>query len=319
MGDQLVVRDRAEITTGPRWAELVDLATDGKAEATRRGYASDLAAFFTWHEAQGAPPITKAVVNAWAASMLEAGRKATTVQRHLCAVRALVREAADNGLLSRDVAEAVARVKGPRSSGDRLGLWLTRDQAQALLDAPDVTTRGGLRDRALLAVMVGAGLRRSEVAALEVAHVQQRDGRWVIADLVGKGGRVRTVPIPSWAYVAIRAWLDAAGVDEGRIFRPVNKGDRIAGESMTASAVWHRVRAYADRMAAADPSGPWAALAPHDLRRTYAHLARRGGSEIEQIQLSLGHASVATTERYLGTRQDFHDAPCDRLGLTVAA
>ena len=58
-------------------------------------------------------------------------------------------------------------------------------------------------------------------------------------------------------------------------------------------------------------------LAPHDLRRTFAKLAHKGKSGLEQIQLSLGHASIMTTERYLGVRQDLTDAPCDHLGLTV--
>ena len=85
----------------------------------------------------------------------------------------------------------------------------------------------GLRDRAILAVLLGCGLRRSEVAALTFAHVQQRDGRWCIVDLVGKHGRVRTVPMPNWVKVAIDAWTSAAGVADGRVFRPVNRADRV--------------------------------------------------------------------------------------------
>lgn len=71
------------------------------------------------------------------------------------------------------------------------------NQAQALLNAPDITTTKGLRDRAIIAVLLGCGLRRSEVAALTLKHIQQRDGRWCIVDLVGKHGRVRTVPMPT--------------------------------------------------------------------------------------------------------------------------
>jgi len=74
---------------------------------------------------------------------------------------------------------------------------------QALLNAPDITTKKGLRDRAIIAVLLGCGLRRSEVAALTLKHIQQRDGRWCIVDLVGKHGRVRTVPMPTWVKVAI--------------------------------------------------------------------------------------------------------------------
>ena len=87
----------------------------------------------------------------------------------------------------------------------------------------------GLRDRAILAVLLGCGLRRSEVAALRFSHVQQRDGRWCIVDLKGKHGRVRTAPMPTWTKVAIDTWTFAAGVVDGSVFRPVNRADRVAG------------------------------------------------------------------------------------------
>lgn len=86
--------------------------------------------------------------------------------------------------------------------GIRVGNWLSQRQAQTLLSTPNISTVSGLRDRAILAVLLGCGLRRSEVAALTFAHVQQRDGRWCIVDLVGKHGRVRTAPMPAWVKMA---------------------------------------------------------------------------------------------------------------------
>jgi site-specific recombinase XerD len=93
--------------------------------------------------------------------------------------------------------------------GIRVGNWLSVRQAQSLLNAPDVSTVRGLRDRAILAVLLGCGLRRSEVAALTFTHIQQRDGRWCIVDLKGKHSRVRTAPMPTWVKVAIDAWTSA--------------------------------------------------------------------------------------------------------------
>jgi site-specific recombinase XerD len=87
--------------------------------------------------------------------------------------------------------------------GSAHGELASLKQAQALLNAPDITTTKGLRDRAIIAVLLGCGLRRSEVAALTMGHIQQRDGRWCIVDLLGKHGRVRTVPMPVWVKVAI--------------------------------------------------------------------------------------------------------------------
>jgi integrase len=100
------------------------------------------------------------------------------------------------GLLAPELASGIARVKGVASEGVRLGNWLTVKQAQALLNTPDASTTKGLRDRAILAVLLGCGLRRLECAALTFAHVQQRDGRWCIVDLAGKHGPVRTIPMP---------------------------------------------------------------------------------------------------------------------------
>src|SRR6266404_3776119 len=87
-------------------------------------------------------------------------------------------------------------------------------------------------DNGILAVLLGCGLRRSEVAALLFTHLQQRDGRWCIVDLVGKHGRVRTAPMPTWVKVAIDAWSSPAGLAEGYVFRSVNRGDRVMGESL---------------------------------------------------------------------------------------
>jgi site-specific recombinase XerD len=106
----------------------------------------------------------------------------------MAAIRKLAAEAADNGLLAPELAQGISRVKSVKSTGIRVGNWLSQRQAQALLSTPDITTVCGLRDRAILAVLLGCGLRRSEVAALTFAHVQQRDGRWCIVDLVGKHG-----------------------------------------------------------------------------------------------------------------------------------
>src|SRR5215469_18378602 len=137
-----------------------------------------------------------------------------------------------------------ARVKGVPSRGVRLGNWLSVQQAQKLLNAPDATTPKGLRDRAILAVLLGCGLRRSEVAALTVGHIQQRDGRWCIVGLVGKHGRVRTVPMPTWVKVAIDAWTAPASIADGHVFRPVVR-DHLLEDRLGEKVVWQMLREYA--------------------------------------------------------------------------
>ena len=159
-------------------------------------------------------------------------------------------------------------------------------------------------------MLIGCGLRRSEVVHLTLDRVQQRDGRWVLVDLIGKRNKVRSVPMPSWAKQAIDQYASGANVADGILLRPINKAGRLTGERMTEQAVYNLVTQYAEFLGIAN-------LAPHDLRRTFAKLAHKGGSGLDQSQLSLGHSSIQTTERYLGVEQDLTDAPCDRLGLRL--
>ncbi len=295
----------------PGLSEIIQIVTDGlSSENSRTAYRKSLTDFLTWWERKGRPTLNKATVQRYKAELQETDLAPASINLRLSAIRRLAVEAADNGFLDAAIAGAIERVNGVKSQGVRSGNWLTKQQAQDLINLPDVATLKGLRDRAMLAVMLGAGLRRSEVATLEFAHIQQRDGRWVIVDLVGKGNRVRSVPIPSWTKAAVDAWAESADLRAGRVFRPIHKGGYLDGSTITPQAVHDTARAYLAAMGLN--------AAPHDLRRSYAKLARKGGSSLEQIQLSLGHASIKTTERYLGMTQDLTDAPCDRLGLSLA-
>jgi len=291
-------------------AALVQLVLDGlTSENSRRAYGVALRAFLDWYRATGQTQLNKATVQTYKAKLQADGLAPSTINLKLSAVRKLAAEGVDNAYLDPAIANGVAKVKGVKTAGARSGNWLTQEQAQRLINTPDVSTLRGLRDRAVLAVMLGCGLRRSELEALEVRHIQQRDGRWVIVDLVGKGLRVRSVPVPSWAKVALDAWTTAAGITDGRVFRATRKGGHLDGDSMTAQAIADVVRLYSKQ--AGTP------IAAHDLRRTFAKLAHKGSGRLDQIQLSLGHASIKTTERYLGVTQDLQDAPCDHLGLRL--
>ena len=190
----------------------------------------------------------------------------------------------------------------------RLGNWLTAEQGQALWQAPDRQRLKGKRDRALLALMLACGLRRHEVVVLTLDDLQQREEHWAIVDLVGKGGHVRTVPVPDWVRKVLDDWLAAAAIDRGRLFRKVSKAGTTWGEGLTEKAVWHIVKEAARGVGVPK-------LAPHDLRRTCARLCHASGGELEQIQFLLGHISVQTTERYLGCKQRIRSAVNDRIGI----
>jgi integrase len=294
------------------WRRLKALVLDSvSSPITRRVYNLGLDEFIEWYGQEPRPGFMKATVAAWRVALEARGLGSVSINVRITAVRKLAVEAADNGLLAPELANGITRVKGVASKGVRLGNWLSLKQAQALLNAPDITTTKGLRDRAIIAVLLGCGLRRPEVAALTMAHIQQRDGRWCIVDLVGKHGRVRTVPMPTWVKVAIDTWTVPASVVDGHVFRSVNRGGEVQYNVLSEKVVWQLLRPYA---AAAGVPG----IAPHDCRRTAAKLCRAAGGELEQIQLLLGHASVQTTERYLGTKQDLVHAPNDGIKLRIA-
>src|ERR1700704_697678 len=230
-----------------QWQKLRTLVLDSvSSPITKRVYNMALDEFMGWF--QGAPRagFTKATVSAWRVSLEDRRLGSSSIIIRMSAIRKLAAEAADNGMLAPELAAGISRVKSAKTQGIRVGNWLSLRQAQALLSAPDITTIRGLRDRAILAVLLGCGLRRSEVAALTFTHLQQRDGRWYIVDLVGKHGRVRTAPMPTWVKVAVDAWACPADVMQGHVFRSVNRADRVIGEGLGEKVVWQLIKPYAE-------------------------------------------------------------------------
>jgi integrase len=278
---------------------------------TRRIYGKALDEFFRWEESAGGPGLNKAAVQAFRMELDRRGLAPSTTNVYLSAIRKLASEAADNALLDHELAAGVARVGGVRQAGVRAGKWLTAEEASSLIDTPDQRTLKGMRDRAILALLIGCGLRRAELASLEVSSFELRESRWVLADLQGKGRRIRTVPVPGWVKRIVDEWLRTASIIEGAVLRRFRKGGRVTSAVLTEDAVWNIVRQYG--AAIGHPT-----LAPHDLRRTCAKMCRAAGGDLEQIQFLLGHASIQTTERYLGSRQNLVHAVNDLMPLQAS-
>lgn len=297
------------VSDAPPWETLRQLVVDSVSSVhSRRSYGFALDEFFAWYRSEPRPPFSKAVVQEYRVHLEAQQLAPSTINVRLAAVRKLAAEAADNGLLAPELAAGIAKVKGAKRRGVRAGNWLEQAQARELLRAPSGTGLKATRDRAILGLLLGCALRRSELVALQVDQIQQRSGRWVVPDLVGKGNRVRTVPVPAWTKKLVDEWFAAAAIESGPVFRPVNKGDVVAKKPLTENAVWWIVREYAGELELGK-------LAPHDLRRTCARLCRESGGALEQIQLLLGHGSIQTTMDYLGTKQNLAEAVNDRLGL----
>ena len=279
---------------------------------SRRSYKFAMEQFVTWYCSEPRLALNRAVVLRFRLYLESLALAAGTINQRLAAVRRLAYEAADSGLLSPELAAGIRRVKGVKQLGSRLGNWLSSDQAKRLLVNADGEDLHSIRDLAMMAVLLGCGLRRAELSALELEDMAVRQGHWAIVDLIGKGSRMRTVPMPMWVKEAVDRWIDAAKVSQGRIFRAVSRHGTPWGKGISDNVIWYVVRRCAERTQLDH-------LAPHDLRRTCAKLCHTAAGEIEQIQFLLGHASVLTTERYLGCKQNLEEPVNDRFGRLFAA
>jgi integrase len=232
----------------------------------------------------------------------------STINVRLSAIRKLVGEAKRAGMIGSEEAANLNDIPNIPQRGTRLGNWLTREQAKDLLTVPDRSKLKGKRDYVIIALLVGCALRRKELASLSVEDIQLRDGRWVIIDLVGKGGRVRTVAVPIWVKQGIDVWMAAAKIEKGRLLRPLSKSGKILAEGLGDWAIWSVVEQSSKQIGIER-------FGAHDLRRTCAKLCRKNGGDLEQIKFLLGHSSIQTTERYLGSEQEIAVAVNDNLGL----
>ena len=280
--------------------------------SSQRSYDHAIREFIEWYCSEPRLTFNKTVVTRYRITLEQKHYAPSTINLRLAAVRRLAYEASDSGLLSPGLAAGIRRVKGVRRLGVRIGSWLTTEEGRRLLSGAGNVSLRELRDYAMLAVLTGCGLRRAEAGALRIEDLQLREGRWVIANLNGKGGHIRTVPVPNWVKIAIDQWTSPASIISGTLFRSINKAGRVWGTGFTPKVIWSIVKK------AASNSG-LSGVAPHDLRRTCAKLCHQSGGELEQIQFLLGHVSVQTTERYLGRKQRFRNAVNDNIGLELGS
>jgi site-specific recombinase XerD len=160
------------------WVRVRALVVDSVSSPhSRRAYTSALDDFRRWSQRSQRRIFARETVQQYRKHLESRGMSASALNLHLTAIRKLAREAAENGLVSHESAAAIISVKGRRQKGVRPGTWLTLEQAQALLDAPPRDSLRGKRDRALLAFLLGCGLRRDELANLTWDRVAQREDR----------------------------------------------------------------------------------------------------------------------------------------------
>jgi site-specific recombinase XerC len=205
-----------------------------------RGYQHAIDEFVAWYCSEPRLAFNKTVVLRYRFHFEGRGLAPGTIDVRMAAVRRLAYEAADSGLLSPELAAGIHGVKGVRKLGSRLGNWLTAGEAAALWQVPDEQTLTGKRNRAILAILLGCGLRRRELAELTLGSLQRREERWAIVDLIGKGRHIRTVPVPNWVYSALSPGLPSgvAKSASGTGFPSARRNCVPATYVMVANSCW---------------------------------------------------------------------------------
>ena len=211
-----------------------------------------------------------------------------TVNRMLSALRGALDAAVELGQIPADEAARARRLKPMRDDGQLAGREVTRDELRALRAACGAAP-GGIRDAAMLELLYGMGLRRSEAAGLDV---ESWDEPHRVLTVLGKGGKTRRVAAPASVAAAIAAWVAVRGTAPGPLLMPVSRGGRVLPRRMTAQAV------YAALKRRARAGGISVRFSPHDLRRSMTtHLLDRD-ADLVIVQRRLGHANIQTTARY---------------------
>jgi integrase len=232
-----------------------------------------------------------------------------TANKALSALRGVLTECFRLGLMTAEDHARATDLPNIKGQSAPRGRALKSGELVALFGACDPSTAQGARDAALLAVLYGAGLRRAEAVALDLADFESEAGELRIR--YGKGKRARTVYVTNGARDALLAWLDVRGSEPGPLFLAVNKADNVRPGRITTGAVY-LILARLQETAKVRP------FSPHDCRRSYITSLLAAGNSIAVVQKLAGHASVNTTARYDRSDEDAKKKAAETLHVPFA-
>jgi len=275
-------------------AELIDTfcdqvwLQDGLAPNSLASYRRDLAQWAAWLETQNHTLLgaQRTDVEAWLAEQFRAKAKATSIARRLSSLRRFYALQKQQTTIRSD---PVARVRAPKLPR-RLPKNLSEDRVETLLDAPDVESSLGLRDRAMLETLYATGLRVSELTGLKITQVSLDMG---VVRVLGKGSKERLVPLGEEAITWIKRYLAKARMELLGKGRSDAMFVTTRGGALTRQAFWALLKRYAVKAGI-----PAASLSPHVLRHAFATHLLNHGADLRVVQLLLGHADITTTTIY---------------------
>ncbi len=279
------------------WDEAIDRHLNrqaverGLGRNSREAYGHDLREFQTFCRKAGAEPATiePQTLTGYLESLADRGLSPASQRRHLASIRGLIRDLVEREILERDPSVNLKLRPHPR----RLPRTMSLTDITMLLEAIDKSTLRGLRDRAMIELAYGSGLRVSELVGLKLHQMNLAAGLIVV---LGKGNKERVTPIGSAAKRALREYLRERN-------RPVKGAERTAkpdaavflsrlGRAMTRQAFFKSLKAYAS----SDPRLEW--ISPHTLRHCFATHLLEGGADLRAVQEMLGHSDISTTQIY---------------------
>lgn len=265
--------------------------------ATRRAYRDDVAEFLAFYAIKSMaelPTVTPMAVIAWRLHLEERKHKAATIRRKLAALSSLFAHLVERHIVGVNPVRDIARPRLNRTTGTTPAF--SKAHARKLLAAPPRDTLLGLRDRAILAVGLQVGARRSEIVHLRVRDLHQSDG-YDCLRLLMKGGTDNVVPIHKAAAQRLHEYLAAAGHAEdldGPLFRPVRSGPQAHDprRHLEPQMVDIIVKKYARQLGL--PRG----YSAHSMRATFITTTLANGASLEEVQRHVGHAQPSTTKLY---------------------
>jgi integrase len=299
----IALQERSPEAAAATVERLLELTLAGRSQGTRRNYTHYIRLFLA-----AQLPLNRDGVVLYMDGLKATGLASATRSGALVAVKQFAKEAELRGLIPYLQYAAIKEIRGHKVYRSKKGLWLTTAQVKDLLALPDRSTYFGKRDAAILGILVGCGLRRDELANLTWDHYQSREGRMCLVDVLGKGGKRRTVPVPHWIREDVDVWKEASKemppipkrtpenyVEAFQmVWRRQNHDTSLLAGGIKPNAIMLLVRRYGKRLGTP--------LNPHDLRRTLAQMMRKAGAPLEQIQHTLGHESLVVTQVYLGSQ-----------------
>ena len=280
---------------------------------TRRAYQKDIQDFMATvgiHSPEQFRVVTRAHILAWRKSFEPRGLSSATIRRKLAALSSLFEHLCEvNSVIN----NPVKGIKRPKIENQNEGKTpaLGDHEARAILNAPDVNTLKGKRDKAILSTFLFHGLRRSELCTLRVGDIESRRGVMHLK-VLGKGSKLRYIPLHPSTTQLIHEYLEAASHGEDKsnpLFYPIKHNESYrAGDGITPDGIYYLILEYA-KVANIDVSG----FGPHALRATAATNALENGAEITKVQEMLGHSNISTTRMYDHTKTRAEDSPVFKI------